>query len=104
MKPVSFMTSRMSVNGTRGKKFQRLEPSPHLTFLLAGSAPAARVRVAASMPRAVRLVRVRTDMAVMLSDLGRCVSNPKQGLAPVGLFLRPDWRDNTFTHSAATDA
>src|ERR1041385_7589541 len=35
MKPVSRMTSRMAVKGTRGKEFQRLVPTAHLTFLLA---------------------------------------------------------------------
>ena len=37
MKPVSCITSRISVNRVPGYEFQRLEPSAHLTFLFAGS-------------------------------------------------------------------
>src|SRR6266849_6058879 len=37
MKPVSRMTSRISVNGTGGKEFHKFEPSAHRTCLLAGS-------------------------------------------------------------------
>ena len=33
MKPVSRITSRISVNGTGGNEFQRFDPSAHLTFL-----------------------------------------------------------------------
>src|SRR5689334_21844860 len=45
MKPVSFMTSRMSVNGTRGNEFHRFDPSPHFTFRFAGRRAAARASV-----------------------------------------------------------
>src|SRR5580658_3511528 len=58
MKPVSFITSRMSVKGTRGKKFQRLVPRAHLTLRLAGRRPAVRAMVAASRVTAVRRVMI----------------------------------------------
>src|SRR4051812_35889060 len=68
MKPVSFITSRMSVKGVPGKEFQRLEPSPHLTFLLAGSRLAARPSVAASPPSAAPARIVRLFMRLMDPD------------------------------------
>src|ERR1035437_2551598 len=58
MKPVSFMTSRMSVNGTRGNEFHRLAPSAQRTFLLAGRRPAARASVVAKIANEVRRVIV----------------------------------------------
>src|ERR1035437_3493693 len=61
MKPVSFMTSRMSVNATRGNEFHRLAPSAHRTFLLAGRRPAARASVVPKRASAVRRVIV-TDV------------------------------------------
>src|SRR5450759_34457 len=61
MKPVSFMTSRMSVKGTRGNEFHRLAPSAHRTFLLAGRRPAARASVVPKRASAVRRVIV-TDV------------------------------------------
>src|SRR6185369_4525317 len=62
MKPVSFMTSRMSVNGTRGNEFHRLEPSAHCTFLLAGRRSAARARSVEKARRQVR--RVMTEQHI----------------------------------------
>src|ERR1039457_1236775 len=59
MNPVSLMTSRISVNGTRGNEFQRLEPSPHFTFRFAGRREAARASVAASNAKDWRRVIVR---------------------------------------------
>src|ERR1700721_373973 len=44
IKPVSCMTSRMSVKFDPGNEFHRLEPSAHLTFLLAGTCAAACAR------------------------------------------------------------
>src|ERR1019366_7980019 len=61
MKPVSFMTSRISVNATRGNEFHRLAPSAHRTFLLAGRRPAARASVVPKRASAVRRVIV-TDV------------------------------------------
>src|SRR4051794_6115801 len=58
MKPVSFMTSSMSVNGTRGNEFHRLAPSAQRTFLFAGKRPAERVSVVARSANAVRRVIV----------------------------------------------
>src|SRR5215467_7279674 len=66
MKPVSRITSKMSVNGTRGKEFQRLAPSAHLMFLLAGRRPAALAQLAARRERTVRRV-----MASMMHRGGR---------------------------------
>src|SRR5438132_726023 len=62
MKPVSFMTSRMSVKGTRGKEFHRLAPRAQRTFLFAGSFVAARARVAASAASADRRVIIVNDV------------------------------------------
>src|ERR1035437_7647657 len=58
MKPVSFITSRMSVNATRGNEFHRLAPSAHRTFLLAGRRVAARASVVPRSANAVRRVIV----------------------------------------------
>src|ERR1017187_4807069 len=68
MKPVSFMTSRMSVNGTRGNEFHRLAPSAHRTFLLAGRRPAARASAVAKSANAVRRVIVN-DVTRFLARL-----------------------------------
>src|ERR1035437_5541837 len=60
--PVSFITSRMSVKGTWGKKFHRLDPSPHFTFRLTGMRLAARPNPAASKAMAARrVIRVRSS-------------------------------------------
>src|ERR1019366_3654266 len=67
-KPVSFMTSMMSVNGTRGNEFHRLAPSAHRTFLLAGRRPAARASVVAKSANAVRRVIVN-DVTRFLARL-----------------------------------
>src|SRR5438067_10842783 len=58
MNPVSRITSRMSVKGTRGKEFHSLAPSAQRTFLLAGRRVAARASVAPRTASAVRRVIV----------------------------------------------
>src|ERR1035441_6026537 len=68
MKPVSFMTSRMSVNGTRGNEFHRLAPSAHRTFLLGGRRRAAGASVVAKSANAVRRVIVN-DVTRFLARL-----------------------------------
>src|ERR1700722_1170798 len=55
IKPVSCMTSRMSVKFDPGNEFHRLEPSAHLTFLLAGNCAAACARNPARPIKASRL-------------------------------------------------
>src|ERR1035441_8211299 len=73
MKPVSFMTSRMSVNGTRGNEFHRLAPSAHRTFRLAGRRPAARASVVPRSASAVRRVIVNdvTRFGARLPGVGQ---------------------------------
>ncbi len=80
MKPVSFITSKMSVNEKGGNEFQRLEPRAHFTFLLAGSLSAARPRVAASSASAERRGHVVRHLVVeFISDeAGRAVHEPGQ--------------------------
>src|ERR1051326_855873 len=56
MKPVSRITSRMSVKVVPLKELNRLVPSAHFTFLLAGSWAAVRPSAAANAAKAVRLV------------------------------------------------
>src|ERR1039457_3424453 len=58
VKPVAFMTSSMSVKGTRGNEFHRLAPSAHRMFLLAGRRAAARESVVPRSANAVRRVIV----------------------------------------------
>ena len=53
MNPVSRITSRISVNFEPGKKFHRLDPSPHFTLRLAGNRAAARPSTAAINPSIV---------------------------------------------------
>src|SRR6476620_11712279 len=67
MKPVSRMISRISVKGTRGNEFQRLEPSAQRTFLLTGrrlaawaSEPARRVIAVRRVIGEVKLVEIKT--------------------------------------------
>ena len=57
MNPVSCITSRMSVNFDPWKEFQRFDPNPHFTFLLAGSRSAARPRVPANAPKVLNTSR-----------------------------------------------
>ena len=66
--PVSFITSRMSVKGTGGNEFQRLAPSAHFTFLLAGSREAERASVA---PKSASAERRVSDNPVIDTDLTR---------------------------------
>src|SRR5271157_314457 len=68
MNPVSCITSRMSVNFDPLKEFQRFDPNPHFTFLLAGSRSAARPRVPAKTPRLANTSR-RVIMVLILSNL-----------------------------------
>ena len=56
IKPVSCITSRMSVKCEPGKEFHKFEPSAHLTLWLAGSACAARANIPASPSKASLLV------------------------------------------------
>src|SRR5215469_8099698 len=57
-KPVSLMTSRISVKGARGKEFHRFDPNPHFTLRLIGILPAARARPAAIIAILSRRVMV----------------------------------------------
>src|SRR5260370_4757689 len=56
MNPVSRITSRRSVNGTRGNEFHRLAPNAQRTFLLAGSRAAAEASELARVARSARRV------------------------------------------------
>src|SRR5229473_673457 len=64
MKPVSRMTSRISVNGTGGNEFHKFEPNAHRTFLLAGSRDAAMAREPARPASRVRRVIIAGIVAL----------------------------------------
>src|ERR1035438_4889585 len=81
MNPVSRITSRMSVNFEPLKEFQRFDPNPHFTFLLAGSRSAARPRVPAKTPRVPNTSR-RVIMVFVLPRQLVCAAafGPRLGL------------------------
>jgi hypothetical protein len=55
MKPVSRITSRISVNATGLKWFQRFALTAHFTFLFAGKRRLAVIRAVDNKPRKERL-------------------------------------------------
>lgn len=75
MKPVSRMTSKMSVKGTGGNEFHRLEPSAHLTFLLAGNRAAVLAIDADKAAIAVR--RVMRGASLLNSETQQQVIDDK---------------------------
>src|ERR1022692_4748990 len=84
MKPVSRMTSRMSVKGTRGKEFHRLLPSAHLTFLFAGKRAAADTSVAL---RAARKERRFMDPSYVKTNNHKVTKDTKGARAHLNLFV-----------------
>src|SRR5439155_14271264 len=81
MKPVSRMISRISVKGTCGNEFQRLEPSAQRTFLLTGRRvaawaiePARRVIAVRRVILAPPHIMIRFRSKVTMLDRIKCLT------------------------------
>ena len=81
MKPVSFITSRISANGQGAKCDQRASETAHFTFRFAGRRFPAFASTAASIEKCAKKVRRLVDMVEgtirpdNLSIQGLCIPN-----------------------------